>query len=88
MVTNYGKVCYGDKSIDNIFLLTKLVKKYRVAYDSHQDYALTINTNRGIIKFRRNKQGLYVFNTTYTTEKSNVVTIVEENMVGFTSRQI
>ena len=88
MVTNYGKVCYGDKSIDNIFLLTNLVNKYRVAYDSHQDYALTINTNRGIIKFRRNKQGLYVFNTTYTTEKSNVVTTVEENMVRFTSRQI
>ena len=35
MVPNYGKVWYDDKSIANIFSLTNLFKKYRVAYDSH-----------------------------------------------------
>ena len=83
-----GKVWYNDKSIANIFSLTNLVKKYRVTYDSHQYYAFTIHTNRGIIKFKRNKQVIYGFNPTYTTSNSNVVTTVEENMVRFTTIKI
>ena len=39
-------------------------------------------------KVQEKKQGMYVFKPTYTTSKSNVVTTVEENMVGFISRQI
>ena len=57
MVPDYGKVCYNDKGIMNILSLADLVKKYRVTYDSHQDYSFTVHTNRGIIKFKRNKQG-------------------------------
>ena len=59
-----------------------------MAYDSHKGDDLSVHTNIGVIKFRRNKQGLYVFNNTYTTENSNIVTTVEENMVVLTSRQI
>ena len=88
MVLYYGKVWYDDKATEIILFPTNLVKKYRVTYDSHQYYSFTVNTNRGIIQLRRNKQGVYVFNTTYTTETSNFVTTPEENMVGFTSRQI
>ena len=88
VVPDYGKFWYEDKSIANIFSLNNLVKKYRVTYDSHQDGSFTVHTNIGIIQFIRNKQGLYVFKTTYNTEISNVVTTVEENIVGFTSRQI
>ena len=88
MIPDYGKVWYDDKSIANIFSLTNLVKKYRVSYESHQDDAFTVHTNIGIINSRRNKQGLYFFRLTYTTANSNVSTTVEENMVGFTSRQI
>ena len=88
MVPDYGKLCYDDKSVANILSLPNLVNKYRVTYDSHQNDAFTVHTNRGITKFRRNKQGLYVFNPTYTTEKSNVVTTLEGNMVGFTSIKI
>ena len=69
MVPDYGKVCYNDKGIMNILSLADLVKKYRVTYDSHQDYFFTVHTNRGIIKFSRNKQGQYVFKPTYTTKK-------------------
>ena len=65
-----------------------MVNKYRVSYDSHQDDAFSVHNNIGIIKFRSNKQGLYVFNTTYNTAKSNVVSTAEENMLVFTSRQI
>ena len=65
-----------------------MVKKYIVTYDSHQDDNCTFCTNSGIIKFRTNKQGLYDFKNTITTDNSNVVTIVEANMVGFTSRKI
>ena len=65
-----------------------MVKKYIVTYDSHQDDNCTVRTNSGIIKFRTNKQGLYEFKNTITTDNSNVVTIVEANMVGFTSRKI
>ena len=64
MVPDYGRVRCDDMVIANIFSLTNLVKKYRIVYDSHKDDALTVHTNRGIIKFRKNKQGMYVFNTT------------------------
>ena len=79
---------YCDNYIENIFSLASFFNKYRVAYDSHKDDDLAVHTNIGVIKFRRNKQGLYVFNNTYTTENSNIVTTVEENMVVLTSRQI
>ena len=72
MVPKYGKVWYVDMDIANIFSLTNLFKKYRVAYDSHQYYAFDIHTNIGIIKYRRNKQGLYVLKPTYITKNSNV----------------
>ena len=77
MVPKYGKVWYDDKSIANIFSLTNLVKKYIVTYDSHQDDAFSVCTNRGIIKFSINKQGIYVLNPTYITANYNVVTTVE-----------
>ena len=82
VVPAYGKVWYDDKAKANILSLSNLVKKYRIPYDSHKDDALTVHTNRGMIKFIINKQELYVFKTTYTTENSNVVTTVEENMLG------
>ena len=88
VVPDYDKVWYDDKAIANILSLTNLVKKYRVTYESHQDDAFTVHTNRGIIQFRRNKQGLYAFKTTYTTENFNAVITLEENMVGSTIRQI
>ena len=88
MVPDYCQVWYDNNSIANIFSLTNLVNKYRVTYDSHQYDAFTVHTNIWIIKFIINKQVLYVFNTTHTAANPNVVTTVEENMVGFTSRQI
>ena len=69
MVPDYGKVWYGDKSIENISSLTNFLKKYKFTYESHQYYALAVQTNIGITNFRRNKQGVYVFKPTYTTEK-------------------
>ena len=60
VVPYYSKVWYADKSIANIFSLTSLVNKYRTTYYSHQYDDFTIPTNRGIIKFIKNKQGLYV----------------------------
>ena len=71
MIPYYGKVWYGDKAIANIFSLNNLVKKYRFIYDSHQDDTFTVRTNIGIIKYRINKQRIYVFNYTYTTAKYN-----------------
>ena len=88
MVPDYGKLWYDDNTIDNIFALINLFKKYRVPYDSDQYDDFVIHTNIGIIKFRRNKQGQYAFKPAYTTENFNVFTRVEENMFGFTSRQI
>ena len=88
IVPEYGKVWYDNNSIENILSPTNLVKKYRVAYDSHKDSAFTVNTNIGIIKFSRNKKGKYVCKTTCTTENYNIITTVEGNMVGFTSRKI
>ena len=77
ILPDYGKMWYDDKAVANIFSLTNLVNKYRVAYESHQEDAFSVRTNKGIIKFSRNKQGLYVFKPIYTTENSNVVTTVK-----------
>ena len=88
MVPDYGKLWYDDNTIDNIFALINLFKKYIVPYDSYQYDDFVVHTNIGIIKFRRNKQGQYAFKPAYTTENFNVFTRVEENMFGFTSRQI
>ena len=74
MVPYYGKVCYYDKAIEDILSLANLVKKYRVTYESHQYDAFTVHTKRYIIKFRRNKQGIYFFKPTYTTASYNNVT--------------
>ena len=88
MVPDYGKLWYDDKAIANISALTNLVMKYRVTYESHQYNDFDVHTNIGIIKFMRNKQGLYVFNYTYNISNSNVVTTVEENIARFNIRQI
>ena len=88
MVPYDGKLWYDEKTIANIFSLTDLVNRYIVAYDSQQYDAFSVHTNKWVIKSRKNKQGLHVFNFTYTTEKSNVFTTAEEKMVGFTIRQI
>ena len=88
MIPEYGKMWYNDKAIKNILSLSNFVYKYRFTYDMHKDDAVTVHINIGIIKLRVNKQGLYVINTTYTTANSNVITAVEENMVGLTSIQI
>ena len=88
MVQNYGKLWYDDKAIPITFSLSNLVNKYIVVYDSNQYEAFTVHTNTGIIRFRRNKQWIYVFNTTYTKVNSNVVTTVGENIVVFTNIKI
>ena len=88
MDPDYGKVWYCDKEIANIFLLTNLVKKYGVNYNSYQDHYFSVHNNGGFIKFRRKKKDIYVFNPTYSIAKYNVVTTVEENMVGLPSRKI
>ena len=77
MVPDYGKLWYDDKSIANIFSITIFFKKYIFTYESYQDDTFTVHNNRGIVKLRINKQGLYVFKSTYTTENSNLVTAVE-----------
>ena len=73
MLPDYGKVWYDDNSTANILSLTNLVES-TYSYTTHTNMMLFI--------------GLYVFNPTYNTANSNVVTIVEENMVGSTIRQI
>ena len=76
MVPDYDKLWYDDKAIENIFALANLIQKYKVTYGSHQYDDVTVHTNIGIIKSRKNKQGLNVFKPKYTTENSNVVTTV------------
>ena len=52
MVPDYGKVRCDDNVMENIFSLTNLVSRYRVACDSHKDDPVTVKTTRDIIKFR------------------------------------
>ena len=60
-VPGFGKVYYDPTMMTNIFGFGKLVSKYRIVYDSDVEDAFKVYTNEGVIKFKQNKEGLYVY---------------------------
>jgi hypothetical protein len=59
-VPRYGTVWYDETAIANIFGLSELKKKHRVAYDSEKEDAFIVHMNDDTLKFECNLEGLYL----------------------------
>ena len=97
-VRGFGKAWFDKDQMANIFRFAGTVDRYKVTYDSTKEDAFNVHTKNGIVKFKRNKEGLYTYkpNTSFynevaeakRNETSHMVTTVTENKVGFTKRQV
>ena len=101
-VPGFEKAYYDPTMMTNIFGFAELVSKYRIVYDSDVEDAFKVYTKDGIIKFKQNQEGLYVYKPTTNYMKSvarqkgmnppverhnYLVSSVEENKMGYTKRQ-
>jgi len=96
-VLGFGKAWFDDTQMANIFGFAGTVDRYRITYDSAKEDAFHVHSPHGIVKFKRNKDGLYTYKPLqcyYDEVKArnesmnNMITTVTENKVGFTKRQI
>ena len=89
-VIGYGKAWFDEDQMANIFGFTGTVDQYRVKYDSMVEDAFTVYTENGLIKFKRNNDGLYTYKpkeqylrevkeTKKKTGVVNIVTTLKEN---------
>ena len=81
----------------NIFGLTGTVNHYRITYDSSKKDTFNVHTQHGIVKFKRNKDGLYTYKPLpcyYKEVKEHnegvnqMITTVTKKKTGFTKRQV
>jgi hypothetical protein len=88
-VPGYGTVWYDKTAIANIFGLSELKKKHRVAYDSEKEDAFIFHMNDNTLKFECNPKGLYTYKVSdeYLKKQSHLINTVKENRVGYTQRQ-
>lgn len=72
----------------NVLGLCELVKDYRVTFDSAKQDAFHVHTKRGIVEFRRAKNGMYIYKPNSVVRKENHLETVEGNKLFFTKRQL
>jgi hypothetical protein len=61
VIEGFGKAWFDPTQVANIFGFAKLEDQCRITYDSSVENAFHVHTNNGIVKFTRNKDGLYVY---------------------------
>jgi hypothetical protein len=61
VIEGFGKAWFNPTQVANIFGFSKLEDQFRITYDSSVEHAFNVHTNNGIVKFIRNKDGLYVY---------------------------
>ena len=102
-VRGFGTVRFDENSIANIFGLQDLTDRYRVTLDSAKENAFLVETKDGIIKFKADGQGLYLYQPSKkyikevedakkesdSEEKTGVnhLQTVRENRRGFNQRE-
>jgi hypothetical protein len=100
-VPKYGKVYFDPQLRANIFSFGPTQRKYRVTYDNAIEDAFTVHTPDGPIKFA-NVDDLYLYRPHSKTSQSNyahkvtpasedysfLVNTLEENLKGYSERQI
>src|SRR5210317_344395 len=71
-VNGFGPTWFDESQMANIFGFASTADKYRIRYDSAEEDAFHVYTKHGIVKFRRNKDGLYTYkpHQTYLDEVS------------------
>ena len=95
-VNGFGTVHFDKESIANIFGLQDLVERYQVMMDSKKENAFLVHTTNGIVRFKANGKGLYIYEPTnrYLSEvkekkkgETSHLQTVRENQKGFTQRE-
>jgi hypothetical protein len=103
VIHGFGDALYDPNRVANIFGFAKLEDQCRITYDSSVEKALNVHTTDGIVKFSRNKDGLYVYRPSknYLREVANddkggdeptqdltmMIQSVNENKKRYTQRQ-
>ena len=97
-VIGFGKAWFDEDQMANIFGFAGTVDRYKVTYDSSKEDAFSVHTENGVVKFQRNKDGLYTYKPKECyleevaerkkNEANYMVTTVTENKIGYTKRQI
>ena len=52
---------YNPNSMANVFSYAKMAKQYKITYDNTVEDAFIVHTETGLVKFKRNDEGLYVY---------------------------
>lgn len=101
-IEGFGEAWYDPDQVANIFGFSKLEDQCRITYDSSVEKAFNVHTDDGIVKFERNKDGLYVYrpsndyrqsvaddkdSTKPNKGKGLMIQTIEENKQGYTQRQ-
>jgi hypothetical protein len=103
VIHGFGDAWYDPQQVANIFGFANLEDQCRITYDSSVEKAFNVHTKNGIVKFTRNKDGLYTYRPfkEYLTEVAKddkgddepiqatnlMVQTIEENKLGYTQRQ-
>jgi hypothetical protein len=61
VIEGFGEAWFDPTQVANIFGFYKVEDQCRMTYDSSVENAFHVHTNNGIVKFTRNKDGLYVY---------------------------
>jgi hypothetical protein len=60
-IHGFGEAWFDPDQVANIFGFARLAEQYRITYDSDIENAFNVHTNDGIVKFKKNEDGLYVY---------------------------
>jgi hypothetical protein len=60
-IYGFGEAWFDPNQVANIFGSARMEDQYRITYDSSVEKVFNVHTNDGIVKFRRSKDGLYVY---------------------------
>jgi hypothetical protein len=66
IIEGFGNAWFDLTQVANIFGFEKLEDQCRITYNSSVVKAIHVHTNNGIVKFTRNKDGLYVYRPSKT----------------------
>jgi hypothetical protein len=101
-IHGFGEAWFDPDQVANIFGFFRLAEQYRITYDSDIENAFNVHTNDGIVKFKKNEDGLYVYrpspqylkNIANSTrggdsdiETNLLAHTISENREGYTQRQ-
>jgi hypothetical protein len=61
VIEGFGEAWFDPTQAANIFGFAKLEDQCRITYDLNIEHEFHVHTNNGLVKFTRNKNGLYFY---------------------------